>query len=193
MAACLADTDRLPPLLAAAIAWDAWHTLSPEQQGTWRSTCLASLVLRARGKTRHLLLPVDTGQRLSRKRWDIRDDYAERMTMFFDMVARAVQAAGNELDSLSGADERMRLKIKDAPKNSRLPALADLMVAKPHRFHTSCLQGTPHQQASAADDDPSPGLYSARDYGAPPLPVLERSLTVWRPSVSRVTGHDMRR
>ena len=124
-------TDRLPPLLAAAIVWDAWHTLSPEQQGTWRSTLLAALVLRARGKTRHLLLPVDTGQRLSRKRWELRDDHAKRMTAFFDMVARAVQAAGNELDSLSSANERMRLKIRDAPKNSRLPALADLMVAKP--------------------------------------------------------------
>ncbi len=53
------------------------------------------------------------------------------MTMFFDMVACAVQAAGHELDSLSSANERMRLKIRDAPKNSRLPALADLMVAKP--------------------------------------------------------------
>jgi hypothetical protein len=124
-------TDLLPPLLAAAIAWDAWHTLSPEQQGTWRSTLLAALVLRARGKTRHLLLPIDTGQRLSRKRWDIRDDYPRRMTAFFDMAACAVQAASNELDSLSSANERMRLKIRDAPKNSRLPALADLMVAKP--------------------------------------------------------------
>ncbi len=134
-------TNHLPPLLAAAIAWDAWHTLSPEQQGTWRSTLLAALVMRAGtrragmrhagGKTRHLLLPIDTGQRLSRKRWDVRDDYPRRMTAFFDMVACAVQAAGNELDSLSSAHERMRLKIKDAPKNSRLPALADLMVAKP--------------------------------------------------------------
>jgi hypothetical protein len=124
-------TDRLPPLLAAAIVWDAWHTLHPEQQGTWRSTLLASLVMRARDKTRHLLLPLDTGQRLSRKRWDVRDDTAKRMTAFFDMVACAVQAAGNELDSLSSANERMRLKIKNAPKNSRLPALADLMVARP--------------------------------------------------------------
>ena len=130
------STDRLPPLLAAAIAWDAWHTLHPEQQGTWRSTLLASLVLRAGlrhagGKTRHLLLPIDTGQRLSKKRWDIRDDYPKRMTTFFDMVACAVQAASHELDSLSSAHERMRLKIKDAPKNSRLPALVELMVAKP--------------------------------------------------------------
>ena len=96
----------------------------------WRPSSCAG-VRRAGGKTRHLLLPLDTGQRLSRKRWDIRDDYAERMTMFFDIVAHAVQAAGHELDSLSGAHERMRLKIKDAPKNSRLPALVDLMVAKP--------------------------------------------------------------
>ena len=78
-----------------------------------------------------LLLPIDTGQRLSRKRWDIRDDYAKRMIAFFEMVACAVQAAGKELDSLDSATERMGLKIKLARKNSRLPALAELMVAKP--------------------------------------------------------------
>lgn len=125
------DTNRLPPLLAAAIVWDAWHTLHPEQQGTWRSTLLAALVMRARGKTRNLLLPIDTGQRLSRKRWDIRDDYAKRTIAFFEMVACAVQAAGKELDSLDSATERMGLKIKLARKNSRLPALAELMVTKP--------------------------------------------------------------
>ena len=111
--------------------WDAWHTLQPEQQGTWRSTLLAALVICARGKTRHLLLPIDTGQRLSRKRWDRRDDNPKRMLAFFEMAACAVQAAGKELDSLNSATERMGLKIKSARKNSRLPALVDLMVAKP--------------------------------------------------------------
>ena len=124
-------TNRLPPLLAAAVAWDAWHTLAPEQQGTWRAPLLAALVLRARAKTRNLLLPVDTGQWLLRKRWTPQDGFAQRIQMFFDIVAAAVKHAGTELDGLENAKERMILKLKGVRKNSRLTDLIDLLIAKP--------------------------------------------------------------
>ncbi len=125
------DTSRLPPLLAAAIAWDAWHSFAPEQQGAWRAPLLAALVLRARGKTRNLLLPIDAGQRLMRKRWTPRDSFAQRIQMLFDIVAAAVKHAGAELDGLESAKERMVLKLKGVRKNSRLADLIDLMIAKP--------------------------------------------------------------
>ena len=125
------DTNRLPPLLAAAIAWDAWHGLSPEQQGTWRAPLLAALVLRTRVKTRNLLLPIDTGQWLLRKRWTPQDNFAERIQMFFDIAAAAVKHAGTELDGLESAKARMMLKLKGVRKNSRLADLINLMIAKP--------------------------------------------------------------
>jgi hypothetical protein len=125
------DTNRLPPLLAAAIAWDAWHSHAPEQQGTWRAPLLAALVLRARGKTRNLLLPIDTGQWLLRKRWKPQDSFGQRIEMFFDIVVAAVKHAGTELDGLESAKERMILKLKGVRKNSRLADLIELMIAKP--------------------------------------------------------------
>jgi Protein of unknown function (DUF1612)/HTH DNA binding domain len=125
------DTNGLPPLLAAAITWDAWHSLAPEQQSSWRAPLLAALVLRARAKTRNLLLPVDTGQWLLRKRWKPRDSFGQRIQMFFDIVAAAVKHAGTELDGLESAKARMILKLKGARKNSRLADLIDLMIAKP--------------------------------------------------------------
>jgi hypothetical protein len=125
------DTHRLPPLLASAIAWDAWHTLSPEQQGAWRAPLLAALVLRARAKTRQLLLPIDTGQWLLRKRWSATAPYPQRILMFLDIVAAAVKHAGSELDGLESAKERMSLKLKSVRKNSRLADLIDLLIAKP--------------------------------------------------------------
>jgi Protein of unknown function (DUF1612)/HTH DNA binding domain len=125
------ETNRLPPLLAAAIVWDAWHGLAPEQQGTWRAPLLAALVLRARGKTRNLLLPIDTGQWLLRTRWKRHDSHAQRIQAFFDIVAAAVKHAGAELDGLESAKERMGLKLKGVRKNSRLADLIDLMIAKP--------------------------------------------------------------
>jgi len=124
-------SDALPPLLAAAIAWDAWHGLCPEQQGPWRSTLLAALVLRARVKTRQFLLPIDTGQRLCRKSWNAADTYGKRMLAFFEWVVSAAKHAAGELDGLTGARERMVLKIKQCRKNSRLPDLIELLVAKP--------------------------------------------------------------
>jgi Protein of unknown function (DUF1612)/HTH DNA binding domain len=125
------DTSGLPPLLAAAITWDAWHSLAPEQQGTWRSPLLAALVLCARANTRNLLLPIDTGQWLLRKRWTPQDSFEQRIQMFFDIVAAAVKHAGTELDGLESAKERMILKLKSVRKNSRLADLIDLMITKP--------------------------------------------------------------
>jgi Protein of unknown function (DUF1612)/HTH DNA binding domain len=125
------DTIRQPPLLAAAIAWDAWHSIAPEQQGTWRAPLLAALVLRARGKTRKLLLPIDTGHWQLRKRWKPHDCFGQRIQMFFEIVAAAVKHAGTELDGLESAKARMILKLKGARKNARLADLIDLMIAKP--------------------------------------------------------------
>ena len=125
------ETSRLPPLLACAIAWDAWHVLAPEQQGTWRAPLLAALVLRARAKTRNLLLPIDTGQWLLHKGWRSSDGYAQRVQAFFDCVAAAIKHAGSELSGLENAKERMSLKLKCVRKNSRLADLIDLMIAKP--------------------------------------------------------------
>ncbi len=125
------ETNRLPPLLAAAITWDAWHTLTPEQQGPWRAPLLAALVLRARAKTRQFLLPIDTGQWLLRKRWLATATYPQRLQTFLDIAAAAVKHAGSELDGLESARERMHLKLKTVRRNSRLADLIDLLIAKP--------------------------------------------------------------
>jgi hypothetical protein len=122
---------RLPPVLAAATIWDAWHTLQPEQQGTWRAPLLASLLLRVRGKTRHLILPLDHGQRLCRKGWRAVDDANTRVRTFFEIVRAAIKGCANELDGLASAKERMSLRLRDAQKNSRLPDLVELLIEKP--------------------------------------------------------------
>ncbi|MEQ1718202.1 MAG: DUF1612 domain-containing protein, partial [Hyphomicrobium sp.] len=120
------STHHMPPLLAAATIWDAWHTLCPEQQGPWRATLLAALVLRARGKARHVLLPLDTGERLCRKGWRSVDHSNTRMLTFLEIVCAAVKSSGSELEGLASAKERMCIRLKGVQKNSRLPELVDL-------------------------------------------------------------------
>jgi hypothetical protein len=127
----LQGSTRMPPLLAAATVWDGWHTLQPEQQGPWRANLLAALVLRARGKARHLLLPLDQGQRLCRKGWRSIDNATSRMLAFFEIVRAALKGCATELEGLASAKERMSLKLRSAQKNSRLPQLMELLVAKP--------------------------------------------------------------
>ena len=125
------STSSMPPLLAAATIWDAWHTLCPEQQGPWRANLLAALVLRARAKTRHVLLPLDTGERVCRKGWKAVDDANKRMLVFFEIVSAAVKSSGIELDGLASARERMCLRLRKTQKNSRLYDLIELMIEKP--------------------------------------------------------------
>ncbi|MBS0243933.1 MAG: DUF1612 domain-containing protein [Proteobacteria bacterium] len=124
-------TDSMPPLLAAATVWDAWHTLRPEQQSIWRATLLASLVLRSRRKTRHLLLPLDYGERQCRKGWNASETSSRRSLTFFEMVGEAVKCASRELDGLALAKERMELRLRDVHKHSHLPELINLIVEKP--------------------------------------------------------------
>jgi hypothetical protein len=124
-------TAPLPPLLAAAVVWDAWCTLLPEQQGPWRAMLLASLVLKVRGRTRDWLLPLDTGQWSLRKVWRASEPVTRRLLIFFDIVEASAKHAASELEGLAGAKERMQIRIRGVQKNARLPDLIDLFIAKP--------------------------------------------------------------
>lgn len=127
----MAATSKLPPLLAAAIAWDAWHALMPEQQGSWRATLLAALVLNARGRCNGWILPLDTGQYVLRKVWRATDPAAKRIAMFLDVADATVQHATKELTGLAAARERLLLRLKGARKNSKLPGLVELLISRP--------------------------------------------------------------
>src|SRR4051812_24104643 len=49
------NTQSLPPLLAAALVYDAWVSIEPLQHRPWLGALVASGLLRARGKARHHL------------------------------------------------------------------------------------------------------------------------------------------
>lgn len=125
------STNTLPALLAAAVGWDAWHILKAEPQGAWRSTLLAALILRARGKVQDWLLPIDSGEKISRSHWQQTASREQRLSTFLTSALSAIKTAGNELDGLLSAQARMTLKIQSASKSSRLPLLRDLLIAKP--------------------------------------------------------------
>lgn len=120
-----------PPLLAAAIAWDAWLNLAPEAHGSWKASLLGTLVLRTRGRMQSLLLPIDLGRRHSTYRRDARQSPEQRINGFLEWVLTGCRQAGKELDRLRLAEDRMMLRCRDRNSNSKLPALVRLLMLRP--------------------------------------------------------------
>ena len=127
----LEETKRLPPLLAAAVAWDSWLMLEPDQRGAWRAPLIAALVLKARAKTRHFLLPLDTGRRFAKYRCHPNHDLATRLSGFLEWAREAADRGTKDLDTLALAADMLRAKLKGRRRNSRLPALVDLLLSRP--------------------------------------------------------------
>ena len=127
----LDQTKHLPPLLAAAVAWDAWLMLEPDQRGAWRAPLIAALVLKARAKTRQFLLPLDTGRRFVRYRRHANHDQATRLSGFLEWAREAAGRGTKELDTLTLASDMLRAKLAGKRRNSRLPALVDLLLSRP--------------------------------------------------------------
>lgn len=123
--------DRHPPLLSAAIVWDAWLMLEPEPHGAWRAALLAALVLKARGMTTSLLLPIDIGRRHAEYRRHSAHSITARMIGFLSWAETAAGQGMKAFDRLVLAEEHLRLRLKRARGNSHLPALADLFLSRP--------------------------------------------------------------
>lgn len=127
----LREAERLPPLLAAALAWDSWLILEPEQRGSWRAPLIAALVLRKLGKTREFLLPIDTGRRHAKYRRHPQHGYEARMVGFLEWTLAAADRARKDLDALGLAAQALERHLEGRRRSSRLPALVQLFLSRP--------------------------------------------------------------
>lgn len=125
------NSKGLPPVLAAAIAWEGWCVLIPEPSSGWRASLLASLVLRAQGVTPNLLLPIDIGWKASPYRVLPRHSRREKLLGFVNWIAAAATQSQKDLATLSMAYIQLRSRLRGRYKNSRLPALARLFMSVP--------------------------------------------------------------
>ncbi|MBJ7532955.1 DUF1612 domain-containing protein [Rhodomicrobium vannielii ATCC 17100] len=126
----LHESRNLPPVLAAALAWDAWLFAQPDQRGAWRAPLIAALVLKARKKTEAFLLPLALGRRPAEYR-DAGKPFEVRIEGFCGLVVDAVQRCEKELANLSLVRNLLDVKVARRRRNSRLPELADLLLAHP--------------------------------------------------------------
>ena len=126
-----AEARTQPPLIAAALVWDAWLSLLPEPRSAWRAALLAALTLKSRGLTPNLLLPLDIGWRVSKYRRRPGQDLATRIGGFLSWAEAAAAEGHKEFDSLAIAEGLLRGSLRGRRSNSRMPALVALLLERP--------------------------------------------------------------
>jgi hypothetical protein len=117
--------------MAAALLWDAWERNPPLERQAWLGNLLIPAMLRARQKTRSHLFCLNSGLRLVRREKRRSPDRATQLAGFLAAVAAGAEAGMADHDRWLLARRSLEGKLKSRRSNSRLPALADLILARP--------------------------------------------------------------
>ena len=124
-------TMNTPPLLAAAVALLAWEEIDPLQHRAWLGRLLVGAILRGRSRTLSHLLCVNAGLRaIARDRRRARDS-TTKLVALLDGFAEAARWGMKEHDRWLLARRQLDRRLVGRRSNSSLPALADLVVARP--------------------------------------------------------------
>ncbi|RWO93806.1 MAG: DUF1612 domain-containing protein, partial [Mesorhizobium sp.] len=123
--------ENMPAVLAAAIAWEAWQDIEPLQHQHWLGTLLVAALLRETGKVASHLFCLHAGLRMiarDRRKSPVR---GIRLLAGLDAFAEAAAAGLKELDRLMMAKSQMERRLRNRQKNSSMPALIELVLARP--------------------------------------------------------------
>jgi hypothetical protein len=126
-----AESRKQPPLIAAAMVWDAWLELLPESRSAWRATLVAALTLKSRGLTPNLLLPLDIGWRVSKYPRRPGEDLTARIVGFLAWTEAAAEEGQKAFDGLVLAEKLLRSSLRGRRSSSRMPKLAELLLERP--------------------------------------------------------------
>jgi len=120
-----------PPLLAAALLWDAWETNPPLERQAWLGNLLVPALLRERRKTRAHLLCLNSGLRHIRREKRRSPDRLTRLNAFLEAIAMGAEAGMKDHDRWLLGRRSLEGKLKGKRSSSRLPALVDFILARP--------------------------------------------------------------
>src|SRR5215207_5430747 len=124
-------TRSLPPLLAAALAYEAWTAIEPLQHRPWLGALVVSGLLRARGKARHHLPCLNVALRqLPHDRRRTRES-STRLVAFLEAVTLGAGQGLKDHDRWRLARGLPERKLAGRRKHSKLPTLIDLVLARP--------------------------------------------------------------
>lgn len=126
-----AAVEGMPPVLAAALLFDAWETLEPVQRQDWLGGALVSAYLRYRGKVASHLPAFNVGLKaIGRERRRARDR-STRLIAFLDAMSAAADVGMRELARLQQARGQMERKLSGRRTSSSLPTVIELILSRP--------------------------------------------------------------
>jgi hypothetical protein len=120
-----------PPLLAAALLWDAWEIDPPLARQAWLGPLLVSATLRERRKTRAHLACVNFDLRCVRRETRRSPDQATRLAAFLEAITAGAEAGMKDHDRWLLARKQLEGKLTGRRSSSKLPALVELILARP--------------------------------------------------------------
>ena len=128
----LRQAENLPAVLQAIVALDAWNELSVLQHAPWLGRLLAASILRQAGVTSGAhLAAINLGLKtipVDRRRH--RDRETRLLAIAHGLIA-AAEIGMKEHDRLALAKTMMDRKLEGRRTSSKLPALVELVMAKP--------------------------------------------------------------
>ncbi|WP_419697286.1 RHE_PE00001 family protein (plasmid) [Mesorhizobium muleiense] len=123
--------ENMPAVLAAAIAWEAWQDIEPLQHQHWLGNLLVAALLRQTGKVGSHLCCLNAGLRIVPRERRKNPARTIRLLAVLDGFAEAASAGLKELDRLALAKSQMERRLRNRRKSSSLPALIELVLARP--------------------------------------------------------------
>jgi hypothetical protein len=129
--AVVGQTAVLPPVVAAALALDAWEQIAPLQHSPWLGRLLIPALLRGRGKTKAHLPCLAVGLRAVPRERRRAVDRTARLVAFVDALAAAAEAGLKEHERWAAARALLARKLTGRRATSRLPALVDFVMSRP--------------------------------------------------------------
>jgi hypothetical protein len=125
------NTRSLPATLAAAIAGEAWTSISPLQHTPWLGRLLVASLLRARGKTRWYLPCLHVGLKAIRRERRRSHDPAVRLAAQLEAMTAAAAAGLKDHDRWLNARMLLLRKLEGRRSTSSLPALIEYVFTRP--------------------------------------------------------------
>lgn len=121
----------MPPVLSAALLFDAWEVLEPIQRQHWLGGGLISAYLRYRGKVTSHLPTFSVGLKAIARERRRAKDRSIRLLAFLDAMSASSDAGMRELSRLQQARGQMERKLNGRRTSSSLPTVVDLVLSRP--------------------------------------------------------------
>jgi hypothetical protein len=126
------ESRDLPPVLRAALLFDAWDALQVLQHTPWLGRLLAAASLREAGLTSGAhIAAVNLGLKTIGREQRVHRNRDTRLAAYLDGVAAAATIGMKEHDRLILARQMLERRLVDRRASSRLPDLIDLVLSRP--------------------------------------------------------------